>query len=62
MFIETLQHFRQADSGGPLMILENHRYQLLGIVSFGRGCADPQFPGVYARVSELMDWILSHLN
>ena len=54
--------FPQADSGGPLMILENHRYQLLGIVSFGRGCADPQFPGVYARVSELMDWILAHLN
>lgn len=52
----------RADSGGPLMISEKNRYSLLGIVSFGRGCADPKFPGVYARVSQLIDWIVARLN
>ena len=52
----------QGDSGGPLLINNansNLRTNpvLIGIVSWGEGCADPDFPGVYARVSHFVDWI-----
>ena len=47
-------HYYQGDSGGSLVTGSNtspgHFIQS-GIVSWGFNCAEPDFPGVYARVS-----------
>jgi len=49
----------QGDSGGPLIIrgCSHSDDVLVGVVSFGYGCADALFPGVYARVSRAYWWI-----
>jgi secreted trypsin-like serine protease len=49
----------QGDSGGPLVIPVNNSWAQIGIVSFGNGCARPDFYGVYSRVSALVGWIES---
>ncbi|CAG9791050.1 unnamed protein product [Diatraea saccharalis] len=63
----------QGDSGGPLQIQMSlpqtneeecqifkscrRMYQVIGVTSFGVGCALPDLPGVYTKVSSYLDWI-----
>jgi secreted trypsin-like serine protease len=52
----------QGDSGGPMVSKQDSRWIQAGVVSFGQGCAEPDFPGVYARVSQYQTWINSHIT
>jgi secreted trypsin-like serine protease len=49
----------QGDSGGPLVCFDDNTWFVHGATSWGRGCADPRYPGVWARVTENLDWIFS---
>ena len=48
----------QGDSGGPLVCVDEKNHAILyGIVSWGYGCAYDGYPGIYAKVSAIVDWI-----
>jgi secreted trypsin-like serine protease len=53
LFLDTCQ----GDSGGPLMMFSNNQWILIGITSYGTGCALADYPGIYTRVSYYIDWI-----
>lgn len=48
----------QGDSGGPLAL----NGKLIGVISFGNGCARPFAPGVYASVANMYSWLQTNLN
>ena len=47
----------QGDSGGPFVCNDGGKAVIAGVVSWGNGCALPDFPGVYARTTHVLDWI-----
>ncbi|KAM7355281.1 venom protease-like isoform 1-T2 [Cochliomyia hominivorax] len=51
----------QGDSGGPLLLqLPNRRWVVVGIVSWGIHCAEPNRPGVNTRVDRYLNWIIEN--
>eukprot|EP00538_Stauroneis_constricta_P012988 CAMPEP_0119556308 /NCGR_PEP_ID=MMETSP1352-20130426/8308_1 /TAXON_ID=265584 /ORGANISM="Stauroneis constricta, Strain CCMP1120" /LENGTH=603 /DNA_ID=CAMNT_0007603251 /DNA_START=339 /DNA_END=2150 /DNA_ORIENTATION=+ len=47
----------EGDSGGPIFMMEGGERLQVGVVSWGYGCGDRRYPGVYARVSNTFEWI-----
>jgi len=56
-YIEGREDSCKGDSGGPLVTKYKKTAFLLGIVSWGKGCAQPGNYGIYTRVSNYLDWI-----
>lgn len=52
----------QGDSGGPLWLSKKGEDHLVGIVSWGEGCAEPAKYGVYTRVASFKGWIESKMT
>jgi trypsin len=53
----------QGDSGGPLLVpgSTTGTLRLVGDTSYGNGCAEPHYPGIYGRLGDvtLREWIRS---
>uniref|UniRef100_A0A3P9QK17 Testisin-like n=1 Tax=Poecilia reticulata TaxID=8081 RepID=A0A3P9QK17_POERE len=52
----------EGDSGGPMVSKQRSRWIQSGVVSFGFGCAQPNLPGVYTRVSRYQSWIKARIR
>lgn len=53
----------RGDSGGPLMMVAENRWQLMGIVSYGSvHCGLGGVPGIYTRVGSFLQWAAAKIE
>ncbi|KAG7478642.1 transmembrane protease serine 13-like [Solea senegalensis] len=52
----------QGDSGGPLVCQTDSRWYLVGITSWGIGCGQANYPGVYTNVRSVLPWVYSKMQ
>jgi hypothetical protein len=53
----------QGDSGGPLIMTNSDgEYELIGIVSWGYGCAEAGYPGVYSKIHSKLNWFFGYIG
>ncbi|ROT67023.1 CUB-serine protease [Penaeus vannamei] len=52
----------EGDSGGPLVWRDDAtgRYFQVGVTSWGIGCGNPEYPGVYVKLNKYLDWIYAN--
>jgi len=56
-YVEGKQDACSGDSGGPLVSSNGGSAVLTGVVSWGQGCANAGYPGLYTRVNKYLPWI-----
>jgi len=47
----------QGDSGGPLAFYDEDKVKLIGVVSTGAVCGMAGYPGIYAKMTLVLDWV-----
>ncbi len=52
----------RGDSGGPLMMFVERQWQLVGVTSYGPGCALEGFSGIYTRIAYYHSYIEQIIN
>jgi len=52
----------QGDSGGPFVYSRSSVFELIGVVSWGLGCARPGVYGVYSQVDYYLPWIADTIS
>ena len=53
----------QGDSGGPIMMYTTSKqWVLVGVTSYGIGCARASYAGVYTRVAAYQSWITTTMG
>lgn len=50
------------DSGGPLLVRDGEGWLLAGVTSWGFGCAEPEYPGVYSEVAAFSAFLDEHVS
>ncbi|KAG5348172.1 TRY3 protein, partial [Acromyrmex charruanus] len=51
------------DSGGPLHVKGIYgQLEVVGLVSWGRGCGRPHFPGIFTKLTNYIGWLKDHLD
>jgi len=57
-----MNFFLKGDGGSPLVCSNNGAYQVVGLVTWGIGCASAGVPGVYTNVYNFLPWIKQQMT
>ena len=61
-YLNGLKDTCTGDSGSPILYKYNSRWFVVGIVSYGLGCAQLHKPGINTNVSFYLDWINNRIK